>query len=221
MPSLVHIDCKLSHRDLKPANILIGIDQTLRLTDFGVAYIGSTDRLTDSSSIVGTLEYMSPETFNGQAIDQRTDIWALGIILVEMLTGIHPFGGKSINDKINSILFDPLPDLEAIVPNVPVAFIDLIYRMLDKDYHARIRSIRQVGLELEDIFHGRTPSHTRFKTPQSEITVLLHTKHKLPAQTSAFVGRDQELSQLSNLLEDPEIRLVTVVAPGGYGKDPP
>jgi len=209
---------QIIHRDLKPANVLISIGQTLRLTDFGVARVGSTDRITDSSAIVGTLDYMPPEVLTGQGIDQRTDIWALGIILVEMLTGIHPFGGESITDKINSILVDPLLDLEALIPDVPVSFIDLIYRMLEKDYRARIRSIRQVGLELENIFYERTPSQTRFNTPQSEIAFFLNTKHNLPAQTSAFVGRDQELSQLSTLLGNPVIRFVTVVAPGGMGK---
>lgn len=208
------------HRDLKPANVLIADDGTVRLTDFGVAQLGYKERVTTTEGIVGTLDYISPEVLNGEQFDKRADIWAFGVLLMEMLTGKRPFEGTSVAALVTSIINDPVPDLEELAPDAPIALLDLIYRMLDKDRDNRMRSVRAVGLELEDILHERTDissSELRFMFETDEITVFT-VKNNLPAQTTPFVGREAELSELSRLLDDPTIRLVTVLAPGGMGK---
>jgi len=82
------------HRDLKPANVLIGDDGVLRLTDFGVAYLGNAERVTATDAIVGTIDYLPPETFTGEPFSRGGDIWAFGIMLFEMLTGNRPFAGE-------------------------------------------------------------------------------------------------------------------------------
>lgn len=204
------------HRDLKPANVLIGDDGTLRLTDFGVAHVGQKERMTGTGMAIGTLDYLSPESLNGEEVDARTDIWAFGVLLYEMLTGERPFS------QLTEILIKPPPDIEQTRKDCPVALADLIYRMLVKDRSARIRSIRQVGLELEDILYERDttdsalPNAGRFDTPAP--MVFDRPKHNLPAQTSPFVGRESELAELSKLLENPKLRLLTILAPGGMGK---
>jgi serine/threonine-protein kinase len=75
------------HRDLKPDNVLLAEDSTPRLTDFGIAYVADRTRLTDSDMLMGTFGYHSPEAFRGQTLDERADIWSLGVMVYEMLVG--------------------------------------------------------------------------------------------------------------------------------------
>lgn len=207
------------HRDLKPANILIAADGTPRLTDFGVSHFGKRERVTQTGVAVGTLDYLSPEALNGDSTSAKTDIWAFGVILFEMLAGRRPFKGERISHLITAILNDPLPDLEVLCPDAPDALVDLIYRMLEREPHARIASVRHVGAALEDILHGRelqALSGARFGTPTPE--VQQYPRHKLPAQITPFVGREHELEELARLINNPEVRLITILAPGGMGK---
>jgi serine/threonine protein kinase len=208
------------HRDLKPANVLITEDGTPRLTDFGIAHIVNKDRITDSNAIIGTLDYLPPEAFDGEIVDTRDDIWSFGVMLFEILVGTRPFIGANLTNLIGNIMIQPTPDLEQLCPNVPIELIDLIYRMLEKDKSARIRSVRQVGLELEDILYQRAsePIMTRFQDLRSDRVVLSRAKHNLPAQTTSFVGRENDLDALMKLLNDRDIRFTTIVAPGGMGK---
>lgn len=206
------------HRDLKPANVLITEDGTLKLTDFGIAHVKGQKRVTDTDAIVGTIAYLAPEILNGDDPDDRADIWAFGVMLFELLSGKHPFEGNTITETITNILTQPLPDLEDLSPDAPIALVDLVYRMLERDPQARISSVRHVGAALEDILHGRdtTPPPARFDTPQADY--LYRPKHNLPVQTTPFVGRESELSDLGRLLSDNTLRLITVLAPGGMGK---
>jgi predicted ATPase len=214
------------HRDLKPANVLIADDGTPRLTDFGVALMTGKERITETEGIVGTLSYLSPEAFGLDGIDARADIWAFGVMLFEMLAGQRPFDRAAVTQTLMAILSDPTPDLEELRPDCPIALVDLIYRMLEKDPHQRIPSVRQVGAELENILQGRPsstpvgvsplqPKSPTFDTPTPSPAAI---KHNLPAQTTAFVGREDELSELARLLSDANTRLVTILAPGGMGK---
>ena len=145
------------HRDIKPANVLIAKDGTPRLTDFGMARIGNT-RVTQEDTIVGTLAYLSPEAFHGENLDQRSDIWAFGTMIFEMLTGRQPFAESDPGPLINAIMTKPVPDLEKLRPDAPLALVDLVYRMLHKDVHSRIPSVRLIGAELEQIIHRTTSS---------------------------------------------------------------
>lgn len=208
------------HRDLKPANVLIGDDGVLRLTDFGVAHVGSKERVTDTDAIVGTIDYLPPEAFDSRGFDARGDIWAFGIMLFEMLTGDCPFKGGTVLQMVQSIVSDPIPDLESLRPDISTDLIDLIYRMLERDPLARIPSVRIIGAELEAIQEGRstqTPPATRFSIVDSDFIFAIK-KHNLPAQVTEFVGREHELAELSKLLQDKSLRLMTIIAPGGMGK---
>src|SRR6185369_15628441 len=108
----------------------------------------SGNKITQSGVIVGTYGYLSPEAFGDELLDARTDLWAFGIMLFEMLTGYVPFKGDTASAIMVAMLTAPVPDLEAIRPDVPPALIDLIYRMLEKDREQRIPSARVVGAEL-------------------------------------------------------------------------
>ncbi|NIV20814.1 MAG: protein kinase, partial [Gammaproteobacteria bacterium] len=175
------------HRDLKPANVLLAEDGTPRLTDFGIAHLVESPRLTETGILVGTPDFCSPEACEGKPIDERGDIWSFGVMLYEMLTGETPFAGDTLSAKLSAILTQPVPDLAQLCPEAPEALVDLVYRMLEKDREQRIPSVRLVGAELEAILKGReiptprrlAPGESRFSTPTPDTT---QPRHNLPVQ---------------------------------------
>lgn len=114
------------HRDLKPGNVLIAADKTLKLSDFGVAHVADKQRVTEANGIVGTLDYLAPEVLNGEPPDARADIWAFGVMLFEMVAGERPFVGDMPGEVLMKIATAPIPDLEVLRPDAPVALIDLV-----------------------------------------------------------------------------------------------
>ncbi len=214
------------HRDLKPANVLLAEDGTPRLTDFGIARVSEGPRLTQTGVLMGTPDFLSPEACEGEAIDERGDIWSFGVLLFEMLTGETPFPGDSLTTKLTAILTQPVPDLGERCPEAPEALVDLVYRMLEKDREQRIPSVRLVGAELEAILKGRevptplrlAPGETRFApvTPPAAAPPQPQVAHNLPAQLTSFVGRERETAQVVHLLG--ATRLLTLTGPPGTGK---
>lgn len=224
------------HRDVKPSNVLVAEDGTPRLTDFGVAYFANKERLSGSNDLLGTLAYLSPEALSNEQLDARTDIWAFGVLLFELLTGRTPFDTEHFAGTFQAILTMPPPDIEALRPDCPVSLADLTYRMLEKDRTQRIPSARRVGSELESIIQtfavrdgapGQQQSENRQRltgtmaaanTPATAPTAASSPVHTLPPQPTPFVGREGELEKLAQMLDDPATPLVTVVGPGGMGK---
>jgi formylglycine-generating enzyme required for sulfatase activity len=146
------------HRDIKPQNVLLAEDDTPRLTDFGVAHIGDLSSITQSGALVGTLPYLSPEAWRFDEPDERTDIWAFGVMLYEMLAGRRPFLGDQVSKIKDAILRQPLPDLRLFRPDAPAPLVDLIARMLEKDRERRYGSMREIGVDLERIVRSISPS---------------------------------------------------------------
>jgi predicted ATPase len=228
------------HRDLKPANVLIAADGTARLTDFGVARIAGKERLSTTGSIIGTLDYMSPEALSGGIVDARADIWSFGVLIFEALTGTRPFVGAHPVATLHAIVMKGPADLETLRPDCPLALVDLVNRMLEKDCNQRVPSARQVGVALESIaatlenaasrrtrlarFEVAEPQRgERFGTLMFDETltsgaIVTARPSRLPLQATEFVGRHAELAALAQLLVRDRARLVTIVGPGGMGK---
>lgn len=235
-----HLD--IIHRDIKPGNVLIADDGTPRLTDFGIAHISTHSRLTATGQVIGTMPYISPELLRQKPPSVLSDIWALGVLMFEMLTGQLPFDGDHPLAVIHAIANKPPPEIEEIRPDIPDAIIDLVYRMLDKVPESRIPSMRMIGAELEAIQKGHVALTYAAPLPTSTLplqvndgsggkpTMLesesffalqedhLMTHHNLPHHTSVFLGRSKELEEIVNLIDDPDVRLVTILGPGGIGK---
>ena len=186
---------KIIHRDIKPDNVLLDEDGTPRLTDFGVARIGDLN-LTSPTVIVGTLSYLSPEALSGLTLDDRTDIWAFGAMLFEMLAGYCPFDSEHPGAIAGCILHKPTPDLGAIRPDIPAALVDLIGRMLEKDRNLRIPSVRQIGAELESILKSMdaatSPARRESAKNTEDPTVVVPTPPNVPPQCEVLAGKHSE-----------------------------
>ena len=215
------------HRDIKPANILLTESHTPRLTDFGVAHTSSSN-LTQTGTMMGTLSYLSPEVFLSLEVDARSDIWSFGVTLFELLSGMRPFRGETFPQVMMAVLHDLPPDLEKMRPDAPVALVDLIYRMLEKNRDARIPTMQAVGNELEKILQRlpatsrrlRVVAHmvspvqdttSRFKLPDENGGIV-----KLPPVSTPFFGREPQLRELRQQVESR--RLVTICGRPGAGK---
>jgi Tol biopolymer transport system component len=158
------------HRDLKPSNIKLRSDGTVKVLDFGLAKTlepagGSdltrpselshsptiaTPAMTQAGVILGTTAYMSPEQARGKSVDRRTDIWAFGCVLYEMLTGRRLFEGDGAMDTL-ALVFAKTPDWSALPPRVPPAITSLLKRCLERDHVKRLRDVAAIRFTLEDV----------------------------------------------------------------------
>lgn len=217
------------HRDIKPANVLLAEDGTPRLTDFGTAMTGNENRLTEPGLVIGTFAYLSPETCNGDALDLRADIWSFGVLLYQMLTGEVPFPTElAISALVLAILTQPVKPVHLLRPETPLPLSELISRMLVKDRTQRISSVRQVGAELEAILRGQPLPLLSAGTPPpvalppigdtGEIEGVVVPLHNLPSQPTPFIGRENEIRDITTTLQDSNCRLLTLVGAGGIGK---
>ncbi len=141
-------DAGVIHRDLKPANIMIEADdQRALIMDFGIAR-STTSEATRTAAIVGTLEYMAPEQAEGRAIDQRCDVYALGLILYDMLGGPRPVGPSAVADLM-ARLTNPLPSIRAVNPAIPEPLAQVVDRCLQRDPAQRYQTSAELVAALD------------------------------------------------------------------------
>jgi serine/threonine protein kinase len=160
----------LVHRDLKPGNLFFALDDrgevAPKVLDFGVSKATSdvTDLdmiKTNTGAVLGSPAYMSPEQARGELdVDGRSDVWSLGVILYEMLTGRAPFDGANYNALMVAILTDPHRSIATVDPSIPQELSDLVDRALEKDRTRRIGSARELADRLEELVQRIT--HTPY-----------------------------------------------------------
>jgi non-specific serine/threonine protein kinase len=145
------------HRDIKPQNILMGKDKRVRICDFGLVKLKRDLALTQVGSTLGTIAYMSPEQARGEEVDHRTDIWALGVVLYEMLTGKLPFQGDHEAAIIYEILNAEPKAIQWFRSDVPDHVVTLVSQLLEKDPDNRLSSTEEIIQRLQEPLPERTP----------------------------------------------------------------
>jgi eukaryotic-like serine/threonine-protein kinase len=157
------------HRDLKPANVIAGRDGSVKILDFGLAKSGSSPLITGTGNTLGTAAYMSPEQVRGDTVDQRTDIWSLGVILYEMVTGVRPFPSEYAQAAIYAVINQRHPPIHSAQPDVPDALEKLIDRCLEKRAAERFHD---AGALLEALRHIETGPREKNEPATRSIAVL-------------------------------------------------
>ncbi|HEY7214637.1 MAG TPA: protein kinase [Thermoanaerobaculia bacterium] len=155
------------HRDIKPANIVVNENNKVKVLDFGLALTAGETRITHAGRAVGTVVYMSPEQIGGREIDQRSDLWSLGVVLFEMLTGRFPFEGASDWAVLEAVVNRQPESLTKLRPGLPRDLDRLLARLLAKDPEARIAAAPVLEQELLQIQQGiDSQEDTRAFSPQ-------------------------------------------------------
>lgn len=177
------------HRDVKPANLMLDHDNRVVLTDFGIAKIVTGAQFTASGGMVGTPAYMAPEQGLGEAGDERSDLYSLGVIFYQLLTGELPYEADAPLAVILKHLNSPIPSVRAHNPELPEAMEQVIIRLMAKDPEDRYQNANDLIADLERIERGEKVNYIQPVSPGPLLT-LLDSDTRLATSTSVPVIRD-------------------------------
>ncbi|RME98096.1 MAG: serine/threonine protein kinase, partial [Chloroflexi bacterium] len=167
-------DKGMIHRDLKPANVMLNPNGQPVLMDFGVAKMLGTAQHTATGAIIGTAKYMSPEQARGERPDARTDIYSLGVMLFEMITGAAPFDDESTVSILMKHVTEEPPDINQIKADIPPGLAAVVKRALAKDRNDRYQSAAEMAAALRavDLAEQPLPAAAPVPQPDPDKTVL-------------------------------------------------
>ncbi|MBW1605629.1 Stk1 family PASTA domain-containing Ser/Thr kinase [Lactobacillus sp. Sy-1] len=173
------------HRDLKPENVLIDANQNVKITDFGIAIFSSEKTMTQTNSIIGSIHYLSPEQVRGEVATKRSDIYSLGIIMYELLTGRVPFDGENPVSIALKHSREPLPPLNNDQIKIPVAIENVVLQATAKNPNDRFNSIHEMKFALDE-------------APKLKNVKHFVSSHSLDAEDETKIMDFNELNALDN-----------------------
>ena len=222
------------HRDLKPANIMIIKDSIVKICDFGLAKLSGQTQLTREGSVLGTVAYMSPEQTRGHEVDSRTDIWSLGVVFYEMITGQLPFRGDYEQAVMYSIMNEDPERVTGLRTDLPFEVEQIINKALEKNPAERYQELDEITVDIKNLtekseFVKPTQPDTKQKLLRKKQTYLFSNQKTAGRSISqrlsrssmgAFVGRKPELDLLIHAFNAPELPFVVAYlhGQGGIGK---
>jgi WD40 repeat protein/DNA-binding SARP family transcriptional activator len=203
------------HRDVKPGNVLLDEDGNAYLSDFGIALETGVPEQTAGTMIRGTPAYLSPEQIKLEQTTPRSDIYALGVVLYEMLTGEHPFPGTSLNVLLDQHLHHPIPSVRTTRPEIAPSVDAAIARATAKDPQARFGDVLELCAAFKSAIGSKAPVTVRgeLRNPYKGLRAFLE------ADSADFFGRELLTRRLvERLAENGAARFLCVVGPSGSGK---
>jgi serine/threonine protein kinase len=219
------------HRDIKPENIMVRRDSIVKVLDFGLAKPifpdVSDEKSCDSllktlpGMVMGSVCYMSPEQARGLPVDERTDIWSLGVVLYEMLTGQAPFGGATTSDTIAAVLCKEPVSLFYFVPDAPAELQRIVRRALQKDREERYQSVKDFRLDIKNLIHeiehttsGERMRHISGEIDLSESPTMIHQTSGAnhPTRASNLITKETGSFAASSRRKGWHIGLVSLAA---------
>jgi len=199
------------HRDIKPANLIMTPEGRIKIIDFGIATVADND-FAGEGSFAGTVAYMSPEQANREAVDHRVDLWALGVVMYEMLAGQRPFKAHYQHASLYAIMHEDPSPLSTCPEQVPLDLERIVNRLLEKSPDDRYQSAKAVVEDLNLLGSGGKLRNERILEEDD----LEAFPANMPAQINSFIGREQEIDQAIEMLQ--HARLLTLTGTGGTGK---
>jgi predicted ATPase len=228
------------HRDLKPENVMLRRDGYVKVLDFGLAKLLEADAssmfsaggltLTGPGTVLGTVDYMSPEQAQAHPVDTRADIWSIGVMLYEVLSGRPPFRGEAPIVVLSQIIRrEPQPLLE-VAPWTPEPLARVVEKALRKNRDERYQTMGELLADLRTFNRGLEPTvepagATETTAPRSVGATQIYSGGLAPRRHTnlsgalpPLIGRGDETAMVVGLLGDANVRLVTLTGPGGTGK---